>query len=552
MQELILKYALQNAVKHNGKANPGAIIGKLIAEDPEIKKQMREVQPTIQQIVGEVNAMEPDAQLEKLQEIAPELLEKKKEERDIFSSIHAEGKVITAFPPGPEKYPHIGHAKAILLNYLLAKKHNGRFILRFEDTNPALVKEEFYDIMQENFKWLGVDWDELIFASDHMDLFYKHAEKLVEDGKAYMCSCTLEETRENRMKMKPCACRSRPVIDNVKDWDAFKVMDEGKEVLRLKIDMEHKNSTMRDPTIFRIIDRPHARQKSKFRVWPSYDFQNSIMDGFSGITNRIRSKEFEMRDELQAYIQTLLGYNVTKITSIGRFNLEGVESSGRIIREKIENKELLGWDDPTLTTIVALRRRGFLPEAIKNFVISTGISKSEATLTWDDLIMQNKRLLDAGANRYFFVEDPVEVTIEDAPEIVAEHKLHPDHPERGARKLISRDRFFMAKTDYDSLEDGKLYRFMDCLNFKKQGEKLIFDSRDHETYKREGAKIFHYLPKSDELAKVEIMKPDKTISRGFAEPMVRHEKEDNIIQFERFGFCRVDEYGETLKFWFTH
>jgi len=555
MKDKILAFALENAVRFSGKANPGAVIGKLISEDPGVKKKLKEIQPEIQAIVKEVNAMSPDEQRQKLDEINPDHGKKQeKEKKDVFDTLHIQAdKIITAFPPGPEKYPHIGHAKAILLNFLLAKKFDGKFILRFEDTNPMLVKDEFYEIMEENFTWLGVKWDELIFASDNMDLFYKHAQKLLEEGKAYMCTCSQEEVSVSRKKSVPCACRSLAMTKQIDRWDQFKIKKEGETILRLKIDLEHKNSTMRDPTIMRIIDKKHARHGTKYRIWPNYDFQNAIMDGESGITHRIRSKEFEMRDELQAHIQTILDYDTTKIYSIGRFNLEGVESSGRIIRDKIENKELIGWDDPTLTTIVALRRRGFLPDAIKNFVVSTGISKAEATLTWDDLFVHNRRLLDASADRFFFVPEPVEISIENAPIVEAEHKVHPDHPERGIRKMISKKDFLIMRSDLESFSSGNLYRLMDCLNFMVEGDRMIFDSLDYEKFKNSGEKILHYLPETVDLVKVDVMMPDKSIISGLAENKVKDMPKGEIVQFERFGFCRLDEIKDNkYLFWFTH
>lgn len=555
MEKLIHKYALQNAVKFGGKANPGKIIGKIMGEKPELRSQIKELQPKIMKIVNEVNAMSEDEQHSKLQEIAPELLEKKEvKERDIFAflKINDGDKVITAFPPGPEKYPHIGHAKAIFLNYLLAQKYEGKFILRFEDTNPTLVKNEFYEIMQDNFKWLGIKWDNLIYASDYMDIFYKHAEKLIEEGDAYMCFCNPEQIRESRMKSVPCECRKKSVQQNLNDWRKFDVLKAGEAILRLKIDLEHKNSTMRDPTIFRIIEAEHARHKKKYRIWPNYDFQNSIMDGESGITHRLRSKEFEMRNELQRYIQKLLGYNITNIYEFARFNLKGVESSGRIIREKIKKKELLGWDDPSLTTLVALKRRGFIPEAIKNFVVSTGITKSESTLTWDDLIVQNRRLLDKSADRYFFIEDPVRIKIENAPELTIKHKLHPEHPNRGSRKIISKENFYVTRKDFDSFQNGKMYRLMDCLNFIKD-EKFIFNSTEYTDFKENGEKIMHYLPAENNLVNIEIMTPEKKLIKGFGESSLLNVKEGEVVQFERFGFVRLDKIDDDkLTFWLTH
>jgi len=323
-------------------------------------------------------------------------------------------------------------------------------------------------------------------------------------------------------------------------------------ILRLKGYMQHENTAMRDPTLLRVILHSHPRQGKKYRLWPTYDLENAIMDGMEGVTHRLRTKEFELRNELQNHLQTVLGFNKTKIYEFARCNLEGVESSGRIIRELIKKKKLIGWDDPSLTTIVALRRRGFVAEAIKNFVLSTGINKTESTLTWDDFIMHNKRILDAKADRYFFIHDAKEIKIENAPERTVKLKLHPESEER-VREFKVKDIFYVEKDDFKKFKNGKLYRLMDCLNFKKKGSKFIFDSTEHEKFKKHGDFIMHWLPKQKDLVKTEVLMPDKKLMKGIAEPLVKKLDENKVIQFTRFGFCRLDKKEKNkLSFWFTH
>ena len=552
----IRKYALQNAIRYNGKANPGAVIGKVLAEHPELKEQIKEIAKEISKIISAVNKIKPEEQQKELEELAPELLEKKEtKEKDIFEflGIRENEPVVTAFPPEPSKYPHIGHAKAIIMNYELAKKYSGKFVLRFEDTNPELAKEEFYKIHLDNYEWLGIKPDKVDYASDYMDELYKYAEKIIGENQAYMCSCAPELIKENRRSGTECRCRYQQPQQNMEKWKEFFDAKAGKLVLRLKGHMQSPNTTLRDPVIFRIIDEPHPRTKKKYRVWPNYDFENSIMDGIEGVTHRLRSKEFELRNELQRLIQTLAGFKETKIYEFSRFNLEGVESSGRIIREKVENKELIGWDDPSLTTLVALKRRGFLPEAIKEFVLSTGITKNESVLKWDDLVVHNRRLLDSKCSRYFFAENPKEIEIENAPQQEVELKLHPEFKEKGSRKFKTKDKFYVSEKDFMEFKDGKLYRLMDCLNFKKIKNKFIFDSLEYEKYKDKGDKIIHWLPIEKNLEKVEILMPDKKIAKGLAEKGVLDLKEEDIVQFARFGFCRLDKKEKAkLLFWFTH
>ncbi len=552
---IIRKHALKNAVSFNGKANPGKLVGKVLQDLPEWKSKTKELMPLIRSVVDSVNSLSVEDQRAELEKEFPEMLEKKEaRRRELFEflGINDGDEVITAFPPGPEKYPHIGHAKACLLNFMLARKYGGKFILRFEDTNPKTVKDIFYDIMQKDLRWLGIEWDDLVYASDHMERYYDYAKKVISEGKAYVCNCDPDKIRLSRSKGVACDCRSRSPEENLELWSAMKDTPEGHAIVRLKIDLSHQNTTMRDPTIFRIIDAEHPRLGKKYRVWPNYDWQNAIMDGFLGVTHRLRSKEFELRSELQGYIQDMLGLPRTTTYEFARFNLKGVESSGRVIREKIENGELLGWDDPSLTTIAALRRRGFIPEAIRNFVVSTGITKSESTLTWDDLIVHNRRLLDALADRFFFIADPVALTIKGAPQQDVELDLHPDRP--GGRVLSCHEEFFVAKADLASLESGKLYRLMDCLNFRKlEDGSFEFVSTSVDDYRKNGARILHWLPKSDHMVGADVLMPDKTLVSGFAEPDVVRVKKGAVIQFERFGFCRLDEKSaDKLVFWFTH
>ena len=554
LKTTIRKYALQNAVKFNGKANVGAVIGKVLAENPELKKDMKKLSRDIKNIVDEVDSLPKEEQKKELEKYSGLIKDVVKEEKDIFSmfDIKENEKVVTAFPPEPSKYPHIGHAKAILINYGLARRYNGKFILRFEDTNPKLAEKEFYKMHLDNYEWLGIKPDAVDYASDHMEEFYALAKKMVEKGFAYLCTCSQEKIRKERYDGKECECRYLLEGEHLKRFEELFKAAEGKMVLRLKGYMQHENTTMRDPALLRVINHKHPRHSGKYHVWPTYDFENAIMDGIEGVTHRLRSKEFELRNELQNYIQNILGFNQTKIYEFARFNLEGVESSGRIIRELIKKKKLIGWDDPSLTTIAALRRRGFLPEAIKNFVLSTGITKAESTLTWDDLIAHNRRLLDANANRYFFIHDLKEIKIENAPEQTVKLKLHPDAKER-AREFNVKDRFYIEKDDFKKFKENKIYRLMDCLNFKKKGHKLVFHSLEHKDYKEGGDFILHWLPKQKDLVKTEVLMPDKKLIKGLAEPMVEKLKENDVIQFARFGFCRLDKKEKNkLCFWFTH
>ncbi len=549
MKDLILKHVLMNAIQYGGKANVGAVVGKILAENPELKKDMKNIMKEVNKTIKEVNSWSLKKQKEKLDEMGLKIEKKSKEDKHELPELPnaIPGKVITAFPPEPSKYPHIGHAKAALINYLYAKKYNGKFILRFEDTNPELAKKEYYDAILEGLKWLGIEWDKLDYITDHIEKYYEATEKLIKENKAYVCFCKSEETKKCRKEMTCCDCREKPAKENLDNWKKMLSgeIKEGEASVRLKISMEHKNAAMRDPSIMRIIDQPHVRTGNKFRVWPMYDFGTSLMDSWENVTHRMRSKEFELRKELQAFIQKTLGFPITYIDEIARFNLEGVESSGRIIREKIASGGLLGWDDPRLTTLMALKRRGFQPEGIREFLIATGVSKTESTITWDKFESFNRRVIEPIANRYFTVFDPVEISVENSPKVTeVKEPLHPDHPERGSRIIpVNTNKIYISKEDFEKLK-GKKVRLIGLFN-------IILDKNS----KYVDNEIVQEMPKiqwvSEKSIPVSIVMDDGTVKKGIAEPDVSRLNVNDIIQFVRFAFCRLDDKKE-MKFYFTH
>ncbi len=559
LNEIILKYALQNAVKFNGKANPGAIIGKLLKDDDDLKSKIKELSKDIQKTVKDVNKLSLDEQKEKLKEIAPEMLEKKKAEKRELPELKnaVMGKVVTRIPPEPSKYNHIGHALSFLLNYLYAKKYNGKSILRFEDTNPIASKQEYVDAMKKDvLEYLNIKPDKTVFVSDDMPKFYELAKDLIKRGEAYVCFCEREKMRDLRHKGLPCECRKNSSKKNLKEWKNMlsKKYKEGECVLRLKIDLESDNHVMRDPVIFRLCYTEHYRQKEKYCVWPMYDFENSVEEEFCGITHILRSSEFgEMRVDLQNYIKDLFKFKNQEVIQYGRFNVVGAITQGREIRQLIEDKKVIGWDDPRLVTLRALKRRGIVPEMFYELALKVGLSKTPTNIDWTVISSINRKIVDASVNRYFFIENPKEIKIKNSPEREIKIKLHPEHEERGTRNLKINENFYISKNDLKELKDKKIYRLMHAFNFKKQKDGFVFDSEELEKYKKQGEKIMHWLPKDEKLVDVEVLMPDAKIVKGVAEPSVKNIKINEVIQFERFGFCKLDSIEkDKLVFWFTH
>ena len=556
MNELILKWTLKNAIEHDGKSHVKAIIPKVIGENPKLKKDIKSLIKKINEIVDEVNKLSLEEQIKRLKEIAPELLEKKKEKQGLPELPNAEvGKVVMMWPPEPSKYLHIGHAKAAILNYYYSQKYNGKFYLRFEDTNPEKAKEEYYENAINDLKWLGMKWNRIDYVSDYIEKFYEYSESLIKEGKAYVCTCPAEKVRKLRHEGKECEHRNQTAKENLELWKKmFSEFKDGEASLRLKIDMDHKNAVMRDPTIMRIVSKSHIR-KPGYKVWPNYDFATSIMDGFEKITHRIRSKEFEQRTELQRYIQKLFDIKPPTIIEIARFNMAGVVASGRVIREKVENKEYLGWDDPRLVTLISLRKRGFQPEAIRNFVINTGISKTESIIPWEVLESENRKIIEPIADRYFFVKDKIKLIVRGIPKNFKAKRLkHPNHPEHGEIVYkINRDEetFYVDRHDFLNAKQDDIIRLMDLMNIKLDVvENEIIGEFESKEYKQ-GTKVIHWVFEKENVP-IEVLMADAKTENGIGEKATENLKEGDIIQFIRFGYACLNKKGKTLKFRYTH
>lgn len=559
MDKKIRFYALENAVKFKGTANPGAVIGKVLRDNPKLKKDMKTLSKKIQDIVKEVNELHLTKQVEEFSKLKPKKHEKEvKKKKDLPALKKAvTGKVVTRIPPEPSKYNHIGHALSFLINYVYAKKYKGKCIIRFEDTNPEKSTQEFVDAMLEDcVNYLGIKADKILYVSDELPLLYKKAEELIKKKKAYVCICDREMMQKHRETGDSCLCvQKNDVKTNLAEWERMLKgeYDEGQAILRLSGDMTSKNYVMRDPVIFRINKTKHYRQKNKYCVWPLYDFENAVLDSVHGVTHVLRSSEFgSMRVELQNYIKDLLNLKKQVIKQYGRFNIKGATTKGREIRELIKKGKVSGWDDPSLVTLKALRRRGILKETFYELIYEVGLSPNTAkNIDWSLIFSINRSLLDANVNRYFFIENPIKITIDNAPNLKPELKLHPDYPKRGKRVFKTNDKFYITKTDKKNLKG--LIRLMDCLNFTVKGKKFTYHSTEHKHYKKSGEMIIHWLPYTKDLIKVEIRMPDNKIKKGYGEPLLKKLKESDIVQFTRFGFCRLDKKSkDKLVFWFTN
>ena len=379
----------------------------------------------------------------------------------------------TRFPPEPNGYLHIGHAKSILLNYGLAQKYNGKFNMRFDDTNPTKERSEFVESIKADIKWLGADWeDRLFFASDYFDQMYEAAVKLIKKGKAYVSDLSAEEIREYRGtltepgKEDPSAGRS--VEENLSLFEDMKAgkFEDGSKVLRARIDMSSSNINMRDPVIYRVAHMTHHRTGDKWCIYPMYDFAHPIEDAIEGITHSICTLEFEDHRPLYDWVLMELGYKDTpdgtpKQIEFAKLYLTNVVTGKRYIKRLVEDGIVDGWDDPRLVSIAALRRRGFTPDSIKKFVELCGISKANSSVDYAMLEYCIREDLKMKRPRTMAVLDPVKVVIDNYPEDQVEYLDVVNNLENealGSRKVPFTKEIFIEREDFMEEPPKKYFR----------------------------------------------------------------------------------------------
>ena len=416
--------------------------------------------------------------------------------------------VMTRFPPEPNGYLHIGHAKSILLNYGLAQEYHGKFNLRFDDTNPTKEKSEFVESIKNDVKWLGADYeDRLFFASDYFDEMYEAAVKLIRKGKAFVCDLTAEQIREYRGTLteagKDSPYRNRSVEENLELFENMKngLYEDGAKVLRAKIDMASSNMNMRDPVIYRIAHVPHENTGDKWCIYPMYDFAHPIEDAIEGVSHSICTLEFEDHRPLYDWVVKELEYpHPPRQIEFAKMYLTNVVTGKRYIKKLVEDGVVDGWDDPRLVSISGLRRSGYTPEAIRMFVELSGISKAQSSSDYAMLEYCLREDLKLKRARVMAVLDPLKLVIDNYPEgqteeLEIENNL--ENPELGSRKVpfsreiyINRDDFMeVPVSKYRRLYPGNEVRLMNaylvtCTSCEKDEEgnvTLVHCTYDPET-----------------------------------------------------------------------
>jgi glutamyl-tRNA synthetase len=421
---------------------------------------------------------------------------------------------------------------------------------------------QFYDAQKEDLRWLGVQWDSEYHTSDHLQTHYKFAEQLIRQGAAYLCKCTAEVIKDGRFNAKTCACRED--LTGPAGLDLWKEMLTTRGVngiLRLRGEMTSENTAMRDPTLFRVIDTEHPLTGDKYHVWPTYDFAGAVEDSISGVTHPFRTKEYELRDPVYFRILSLLNLRAPHLMEFSRLSIEGMPVSKRKIKPLIEQGIVSGFDDVRLPTLRGLKRRGIVPEAIKQFVLQQGFSKVESVVDFSLVESVNRKYLDPRVKRYYFVPNPVQLSVVGAPKKTVKLSLHPDAT-MGDRSVPTGSSFFIPRDDAQKMKAGDVFRLKGLFNVRvtKTGDVLTGTYAGEELIP-ETAKIqwttddhiLFTIIVPGLIFKGETYNPDSLSElKGYAETAVSDVPVGEIVQFERIGFVRLEKQKKDRIGIFTH
>lgn len=551
LEEIVYKHALLNAAKHKGSANPRAVIGSIMSQEAELRSRAKEIGPIAGKIVGQVNNLSPEELASEMEKYAVEVKENKpKKEVGLQELPGPHENIVMRFAPNPSGPLHIGHARAAVPNGEYVKRHNGKLILRIEDTDPKRVFEPAYEMIPEDLEWLGITPDEIVYQSDRFETYYDYARQLIENGAAYMCTCDGATFKELKDNCQPCPCRDNSVEENLELWDKFGEMDVGEAVLRVKTDINHKNPAIRDWVAMRLVEEPHPRLGNKYRIYPMMNFSVAVDDHLLGLTHVLRGKDHLANTEKQKYLYEHMGWKMPEFIHYGRLKMEDIALSTSKAKEGIESGEYSGWDDPRLGTLKAIARRGIDPRTIYQLITEIGVKMSDSAISWKKIYGLNRNFIEPIANRYFFVENPVKVAVGGYNDgtVAIERPLHADHTERGNRTLTFDGTAYLAKED---IKDG-VVRLMDVVNADIEGDKLTYNSTSFEDAREQKARIIQWVPVEENI-NVKIVMPDGTIKTGLGEIAIKDLKVDDIVQFERVGFARLDEItDDEVIFYFAH
>jgi glutamyl-tRNA synthetase len=548
------KHALFNALKHDSDAEVGAIMGSLMGENPEFREHGDEVPGVAGAAVAEVNGLDREERRELLAELDPELVEELEREDEGDDRVLPElpnadeyDEIRMRCAPNPNGPWHIGHGRMPAVIGTYAEEYDGEFVVRFDDTDPETKRPLtwVYDEIIEEVEYLGFEPAEVIKASDRLDTYYEHARRLIEKDGAYTCSCSGEAFSDLKNSAEPCPHRDKDPETTMAEFEDMVDGEyrSGEMVLRVKTDIEHKNPALRDWVAFRMIDTPHPREEAAdYRCWPMLDFQSGVDDHLTGISHIVRGIDLQDSAKRQRFVYDYFDWEYPEVIHWGHVQVDeyDVKMSTSTIKELIEKGELDGWDDPRAPTLLSLQRRGIRGEAVTESMVGLGTSTSNVDLAMSSVYASNRELVDDEAPRCFFVRDGVEYPlVGDHPE-AAEPAVHPDHGDRGTRHVPAGEAVLVEPGDVPDHDDRVWLKGLGC--FRHTRDALQYTGDDIDAVREENVPVVHWVS-ADANVPVRLRTVDGDV-RGRAEPGFVEREPDDVVQFERVGFARVDRHED--------
>jgi len=546
------KHALYNALTHGSDAEVGAVMGPLMGENPAFREHGDEIPGIVAPVVAAVNDLSAGERRDRLADLAPGMLDELDAEDDgedhplpDLPDVEEYEEVRMRLAPNPNGPWHLGSARMPAVIGTYTERYDGWMLCRFDDTDPDVKRPDLdaYGAILDSIEYLGFEPDDVIRASDRLPTYYDHARELIEAGGAYTCRCPQEQFSELKNDGRACEHRDKDPDTSREEFEAMVAGEysAGEIVLRVRTDIEHPNPALRDWVAFRMVDRPHPREAAaEYRCWPMLDFQSGIDDHLTGITHIIRGIDLQDSAKRQRFLYDYFGWEYPETIHWGHVGIDAydVPLSTSTIKERIEAGDLEGWDDPRAPTLASLERRGIRGEAIVSAMVELGTSTSNVDLAMDSIYAANRDLIDDGADRLFFVRDPVEKSVMMGPG-AGTPPVHPDHEERGRRELRVEGAVLVEPGDVPPNGKRVWLKGYGCVRHTRDA--FEFTGEDIDVVREGDVDVVHWVP-ADDNCRLRLRTPEGD-REGYAEAGVAGYDPGAVVQFERVGFARIDAHA---------
>ena len=536
----IRKIVLRNAYMHDGKADLGSVINKIMGQYPEARSKGKEISALVSSLVKDVNSTDPKKVMEEALSELPELGVKVKnvQEHRLPDLSGVTGEVRMRLAPSPSGPLHVGHSRMAILNDEYVRRYGGKLFLRIEDTNPANIDIDAYKLIPEDLEWLEVKVHEIVVQSKRMSIYYKEAKKLIESGSMYICECEQSAFKNYKLHSEACPHRERSPEENL---DKFEKMisgefSKGTVSAVVKTDLNHPNPSIRDWIAFRVKEETHPLTGKTYFAYPMMNFSVAVDDHYLDLTHVIRGKDNLTNTEKQSYIFEYMGWKKPNYYHYGIVHIPGTILKTSIIKKGIRDGTYSGWSDIRLGTLLTMKMRGYRPETFRKYWVASGMREIDSEFSWEIFNSINREIIDPGARRLWFVPNPVKLKIQGGIDLKSNAPFHPGNPALGDRtyNLGTDPDVFIPGKDWVFIQENERFRLKDLCNVIRTPTGIRYSDNSHDDLKK--VKIVQWSPSGSSDYKVE--KPDGTVDTGKIEPLFSEVK--GVSQFERYGYVNMD------------